>query len=194
MILLKPLESLINFTKKHTYNFIYTHILGWKYKVRVPRFNKCVLCAAPHTTNQDLFLGKLFYGTIGRKAHFLIKREWFFPPLNLFFHLIGGIPVDRQRKTSMTEQMVKIFSKKKKFNLAITPEATRSANAEWKKGFYYIAMKAKVPIVLVGIDYHTRTITAARYIWPNGDVDGQMDEIKQYFTQFEGKHPERFAI
>jgi 1-acyl-sn-glycerol-3-phosphate acyltransferase len=180
--------------RKVLYGFIYTRILGWKYKVTVPSFDKCVICAAPHTTNYDLFIGKLFYGIIGRRAHFLMKKEWFFFPLGILFRLVGGIPVDRKHKTSLTEQMAETFERKKHFDLAITPEGTRSANPNWKKGFYYIALKAKVPIVLIGIDYETKMIIAAKYLWPNGDVDAQMDEIKHYFTQFKGKHPERFAI
>jgi len=180
--------------RQRLYSFIYSFILGWKYRLSVPKFDKCVVCAAPHTTNSDLFIGKLFYGAIGKRASFLMKKEWFFFPIGFLMRLIGGIPVDRSHKTSLTEEMSQIFSRKKHFNLAITPEATRSANPNWKRGFYYIALKAKVPIVLVGIDYKTKTITASKYLWANGDVETQMNEIKRYFTQFKGKHPERFAI
>ncbi len=183
--------------RKLFYNFIYTYILRWKYKVTVPMFDKCVICAAPHTTNSDLFLGKLFFGIVSNgRAHFLMKKEWFFFPLGIFFRAVGGIPVDRghKHKVSMTQQMAKIFAKRKCFTLAITPEGTRSANSEWKKGFYYIALEAKVPIILAGIDYATKTIVTNKYIIPNGDIDVQMQEIKQHFAQFKGKHPERFAI
>ena len=69
------------------------------------------------------------------------------------FKAVGGIPVDRSRKTSLVDQMVHKFAEYKKFNLAITPEGTRKANPNWKKGFYFIALKAQVPIVLIGIDY-----------------------------------------
>jgi 1-acyl-sn-glycerol-3-phosphate acyltransferase len=181
--------------RKFLYHFIYTYILGWKYKVTVPEFNKCVICAAPHTANSDLFIGKLFFGNAFKgRAHFLMKKEWFFFPLGVFFRSVGGIPVDRKHKTSLTQQMTAIFASRDEFHLAITPEGTRSANPKWKKGFYYIALDAKVPIVLIGIDYAKKTITAGKYIIPNGDYDAQLAEIKQYYTQFTAKHPERFAI
>lgn len=67
--------------KKAIYSFIYYHLLGWKTNVTVPNYDKCVICAAPHTTNMDLFIGKLFYGAIGRKTSFMMKKEWFFFPL-----------------------------------------------------------------------------------------------------------------
>lgn len=58
--------------------FIYHRILGWKEEVTVPDFKKCIICAAPHTSNWDLFLGKLFINAVGRKSGFLMKKEWFF--------------------------------------------------------------------------------------------------------------------
>lgn len=84
--------------KKAIYSFIYYHLLGWKTNVTVTNYDKCVICAAPHTTNLDLFIGKLFYGALGRKTSFMMKKEWFFFPLGLFFKAVGGIPVDRSRK------------------------------------------------------------------------------------------------
>lgn len=179
--------------KKAIYNFIYTRILGWKAVYTVPRYDKSVICAAPHTSNLDLFIGKLFYGATGGKTSFMMKKEWFFFPLGLFFRAAGGIPVDRERKTSLVDQMVNVFKERKKFNLAITPEGTRKANPHWKKGFYYIAMKAQVPIVLIAIDYSTKTITAEKSLFPSGDIDKDMKEIKEYFKNFHGRHPENFA-
>ena len=67
--------------KKAFYSFIYYRLLGWKTNVTVPNYDKCVICAAPHTSNWDLFIGKLFYGAIGRKTSFMMKKEWFFFPL-----------------------------------------------------------------------------------------------------------------
>lgn len=179
--------------KKAIYTFIYTKILRWKYVYTVPHYDKSVICAAPHTTNLDLFIGKLFYGAAGGKTSFMMKKDWFFFPLGLIFKAVGGIPVDRSRKTSLVDQMVKVFNEKEKFNLAITPEGTRKANPHWKKGFYYIALKAQVPIVLIGIDYATKTITAGKSLFPSGDLEKDMAEIKDYFKDFRGKYPENFA-
>ena len=156
--------------KKGLYSFIYYRLLGWKTNVTVPNYDKCVICAAPHTSNWDLFIGKLFYGAIGRKTSFMMKKEWFFFPL--------------ARK----------FAGSKQFHLAITPEGTRKANPNWKKGFYFIALKAQVPIMLIGIDYPTKTITSTKAIMPTGDIEKDMHEIKLYFKDFQGKNPENFSI
>ena len=123
-----------------------------------------------------------------------MKKEWFFFPLGILFKAVGGIPVNRGRKSSLVEQMAEVFAKRPKFHLAITPEGTRKRNPNWKKGFYYIALKAQVPIVLIGIDYNTKTVTSTKAIMPSGDIEKDMREIKLYFKDFKGKHPENFSI
>ena len=80
------------------------------------------------------------------------------------------------------------------FHLAITPEGTRKSNPNWKKGFYFIALKAQVPIMLIGIDYPTKTITSTKAIMPTGDFEKDMHEIKLYFKDFRGKIPENFSV
>ena len=105
-----------------------------------------------------------------------------------------GIPVDRSRKTSLVDQMIKIAKSSQKFHLAITPEGTRKANPNWKKGFYYIAQGAGLPIILVAIDYEKKCITAEKVIHPSGDLDKDMREVKLYYKNFKGKYPENFSI
>ena len=108
--------------KKAICSFIYYKLLGWKTKVSVPDYDKYIICAAPHTTNWDLFIGKLFMGAIGRETGFMMKKDWFFWPLGPIFRWMGGIPVDRSRKSSLVDQMINIAKSGKKFHLAITPE------------------------------------------------------------------------
>ena len=91
--------------KKAICSFIYYKLLGWKTKVSVPDYDKYIICAAPHTTNWDLFIGKLFMGAIGRETGFMMKKDWFFWPLGPIFRWMGGIPVDRSRKTSLVDQI-----------------------------------------------------------------------------------------
>ncbi|MCD8182777.1 MAG: 1-acyl-sn-glycerol-3-phosphate acyltransferase [Bacteroides sp.] len=180
--------------KKKLYSFIYYRLLGWKTNVTVPSYDKCIICAAPHASNWDLFIGKLFYGAIGRKTSFMMKKEWFFFPLGLLFKAVGGIPVDRKHRTSLVDQMAERFASSDRFHLAITPEGTRKANPNWKKGFYFIALKAQVPIVLIGIDYPSKTIAATKAIMPTGDFEKDMREIKLYYKDFHGRNPKNFSF
>jgi 1-acyl-sn-glycerol-3-phosphate acyltransferase len=88
--------------------------------------------------------------------------------------------------------MTEKFARVKRFHLAITPEGTRKANPRWRYGFYHIAKNAQVPIVLVGIDYGTKTIISDKVIIPSGNMDGDIRDIKRYFMRFKGKHPGNF--
>lgn len=168
-------------------------MMGWKIGPVIEDVPKCVVCAAPHTSNWDLIVGKLFYTALGRNANFLIKKDWFFFPLNLVFKAIGGIPVDRGRNNSITDQMAKRFRESDKFQIAITPEGTRKQVDEWKKGFYYIALKAKVPIVMVYVDYKNKEIGYKGVFHPTGNVDGDIQAIRNYYQGLSGRHPENFV-
>ena len=128
------------------------------------------------------------------QSHFLMKKEWFVGPLGTLFRRLGGIPVIRQKHTSMTDSMADAALRTDMFHLCITPEGTRSPNPEWKKGFYYIALKAKLPILLYALDYDRRLIACTKTIVPNGDLESQMQEIKLYYKDFRGKHPENFTV
>lgn len=173
---------------------IYFDWMGWKTEITVRPYDKCILCVAPHTSNWDFIVAELYYTAIGRRAEFLMKREWFFWPLGLLWRRMGGIPVDRSRKTSLTDQLAERAKNATRFELAVTPEGTRSRNANWKQGFYFIALKAKLPILLYAIDYRQKCITCTREIVPSGDVDHDMALIKDYYKDFTGRHPERFAV
>ena len=180
--------------KRSIARFIYTKVLGWRYSVTVPDYDKCIICAAPHTSNWDFIIGKLFYSALGRKTFFLMKSEWFFFPLGMLLRRMGEIPVKRDKRTSLVEQMVDRIRTTDKISIAITPEGTRSPNPEWKKGFYYMAHLAGIPIVLIGIDYVKKTIYADKAMMPSGNVDDDIRYMKQYFKQYTGRHPWKYAV
>lgn len=169
-------------------------VCGWTKEVSVSHPKKYIICLAPHTSNWDFVLGQLYSYVDGVKINFLMKKEWFFFPLGALFRRLGGIPVNRQKKGSMTDALAETAQQSEVFRLCVTPEGTRKSNPEWKKGFYYIALKAGLPILLYGVDYERKLIQCTKVVVPTGDIDREMAEIKEYFKNFKGKHPEQFAI
>ena len=155
---------------------------------------KFMLCLAPHTSNWDFVLGQLYMRAEGMRINFLMKKEWFFWPLGIWFRRIGGIPVFRTKKNSMTDNLAEEARKAETFQLCITPEGTRSLNPEWRKGFYYIALKAELPILLYGLDFERKLIQCTKTLVPTGDIERDMREIKLYFKDFKGKYPEKFTV
>ena len=172
---------------------LYRH-LGWKKEVTAPHPDKYIICLAPHTSNWDMLLGQAYAGAEGLKINFLMKKEWFFWPFGPIFKRMGGIPVYRSQHTSMTDNLAEAARNAQTFHLCITPEGTRSRNPEWKKGFYFIAWKAQLPILLYGIDYQQRLIKCTKAIMPTGNIEEDIREIKLYYKDFKGKKPENFTI
>ena len=175
-------------------NWLLYKQMGWKTEVTQDHPDKYIICLAPHTSNWDFIIGLLYSRAERMKSNFLMKKEWFFWPLGPIFKSLGGIPVHRQKKTSMTDSMAESAKEAKEFKLCITPEGTRSLNPEWKKGFYFIALKAGLPILLYGLDYERKLIQCTKTIIPSSDLEKDMREIKQYFKGFKGKKPENFTI
>lgn len=178
------------------FRFLYYKLLGWTSEVTVPERDKCIICVAPHTSNLDFFMGEIFYHAIGRKAGFLMKKEWFFWPLGPIFRALGGIPVIRDRKTSMTDTLAETARRSETFSLAVTPEGTRSLQPQWKRGFYFIALKAGIPIQLYAIDYKRHHIVCTKEIFPTGDIEKDMRDIFAYYAQFAdgAKYPQKFMV
>lgn len=179
---------------KSFFRFLLYRVMGWRAEVTVALPQKYIIALAPHTSNWDFLMGQLYSRAEGFRCGFMMKKDWFFWPLGPLFRRMGGIPVVRSRHTSLTDQVAEQARNSETFSLCITPEGTRKAVSEWKRGFYYIALKADLPILLFGLDYGQKRIVCTKYIHPTGDADAQMVEIKEYFRPFQGKHPEGFMI
>lgn len=175
-------------------SFLLFKIMGWKANVTEPLGKKYIIALAPHTSNMDFIVGLLYSRAVGMRSNFLMKKEWFFWPLGPIMRHLGGIPVQRNKKSSMTDQLAEVALRENIFHLTITPEGTRKRTEEWKKGFYYIALKAKLPILLFGLDYKRKLIECTHSLFPTGNLEKDMAAIKLYFKDFIGKYPEKFTV
>lgn len=167
---------------------------GWTINLVQELPSKCVICVAPHTSNWDFIIGILVKYALHIKANFFMKKEWFFFPMGYLMRSLGGIAIQRDKKLRMTDQMAAEFEKHETLCVAITPEGTRSYNPDWKKGFYFIAEKAGVPIVFAALDFKKKEIKLGEQFIPTNDVDADMMQIKAYFKDVNAKFPEKFAI
>lgn len=168
--------------------------LGFSEEVSETFPQKYIIALAPHTSNWDFIIGMLYCGAKGFRCNFLMKKEWFFWPFGILMRKLGGIPVYRNEKRGTTDIAAQQAIIMERFRLCITPEGTRKPTSQWKRGFYYIALKAELPILLYGLDYKRKLIKCTRTFIPTGDVDKDISEIKEYFKEFKGRHPEKFII
>lgn len=168
--------------------------INWRPGPSVPvSMKKCVIVAAPHTSNWDfgLFLPLVF--ALDLKVRVLIKHTLFWPPLGWFLRYCGGIPIDRRAAKDYVKDMAEIFEASDSFHLVVTPEGTRSARTHWKTGFYHIAMAANVPIILAAVDKKNRCVGVDRIIYPSGDLQADMAEIYAFYDNYDGLIPSNYA-
>ena len=72
-------------------------------------------------------------------------------------------------------------------------EGSRSYVPYWKSGFYHIASKADVPIVMGFLDYARRRGGFGPALLPTGDIQRDMDEIREFYADKVGKYPDQFG-
>jgi 1-acyl-sn-glycerol-3-phosphate acyltransferase len=177
------------------------YLFGWKIDEHTPpETERCVLVAAPHTSNWDFPIAIAAFRILGIPIRFTIKQEWMRVPFKWLIAPLGGIAIDRRPKTkgderpSMVDAMAHIFDEHERIAVIVTAEGTRSRVTHWKTGFYYIAQKANVPICLGYCDYERKIAGIGKAIHPSGDIDRDMKEIMDFYKQFKGRHPEKFAL
>lgn len=171
-------------------------LTGWEVVGRRPsEIKKYILIVAPHTSNWDFFIGVAARSISGLRSDFLAKDSLFRIPLvGWFLRAIGGHPVDRSKRTNMVDQVVELYNQKEKFVITITPEGTRSYNPNWKTGFYRIAHKASIPIVMVAFDFAHKQVIYNEPFYTTGDMDKDIEDIKNYYRTIKGKYPELGVI
>ena len=120
---------------------------GWKLDGHLPNIEKFVIAGAPHTSNWDFvfFIGAT--AEEGVEPNFMGKHTLFQGMMRNFMFDMGGIPIDRTKRSNVVEQVAAVFEQRDHLALVIAAEGTRSSNGEWKSGFYNIARAANVPIV-----------------------------------------------
>ena len=156
--------------------------------------SKCVLVFAPHTSWRDFIIGYFFMNVLGVKASFLIKKSAFKFPLGALLRSLGGIPVDKGNHEKFTNYVSDIIKKEDQMAMLICPEGTRKLVKKWRKGFYTIAQKADVPIVLGYIDYNTRRCGMGPVFIPSGDYEKDLPEIQKFYYGMRGRRKGLFHL
>lgn len=171
-------------------------LLGWKIEGDIPKnIKKAVIVGFPHTSNWDLFytLGLMF--TLKRNFRFVIKKEALVFPIKNFLLSLGAYPVRRTKDgTNLVEQIAKVFDEGDEGFLCIAPEGTRKPVTEIKTGFYYIAQKAQVPILVGYLDCSKKTVHIGDVLDSSKTEAEVISELKDILKKAVAKKPENFAL
>ncbi|GAB1405523.1 MAG: 1-acyl-sn-glycerol-3-phosphate acyltransferase [Lentimicrobiaceae bacterium] len=180
---------------RKTFASLILRLIGWKIVGTLPAGGpRCVVMMAPHTSNLDFFMGWLGYSSVGYTANFLIKKEAFNFFTTPLLRKMGGVAVDRTHSSNIVHQLTEEFKRRDKFILTITPEGTRRPNKHWKKGFYFIALSANVPIVMGFLDYKKKEGGFGPIFYPSGNYEADFEAIRAFYKTKQGRYPEKFVI
>lgn len=163
--------------------------LGWRSQGSISHLKKCVLIAAPHTSNWDLFYTLLVAFDLKTGIYWMGKDAIFKKPFGAIMKWLGGIPIDRSRSNNVVEQAVRMFAENDGLVLTVPPSGTRSRVTCWKTGFYYIADGADVPIALGFLDYRLKVGGIGPIIRTTGDIQSDMKAIASFYAGITGKYP-----
>lgn len=153
---------------------------GWKLDGHLPDLPKFVIAGAPHTSNWDFvfFIGAT--AEEGVQPNFMGKHTLFQGMMRNFMFDMGGIPIDRTKRSNVVEQVAAEFEQRDHLALVIAAEGTRSSNGEWKSGFYNIARAANVPIVPAWVCNERRILGFGPAIVPTADYGETLLEIARF--------------
>jgi 1-acyl-sn-glycerol-3-phosphate acyltransferase len=172
---------------------IWLFLWRWKVTQSEPLPDRCVMIAAPHTSNWDFPITLAMAGVSDIDIRWLGKAQMFNPVLGPIFRWLGGISVQRSSSNGLVADLAAEFSRHDRLVLVVPAEGTRSAVEYWKSGFYQIAVQAQVPIVCAYVDRSTRSGGFGPVITPSGDVTADMDRIRAFYEGKTGLKPNRFS-
>ena len=189
---LRYTSTMSNFSAKLAKGFL--NLIGWQVVGPAPDAPKYVLISAPHTSNWDFFVMYLTAKTLKLQISWIGKDTLFRGPLGPISRALGGVPVNRGVRQKLVAQMVQVFNERDTLVLSVPPSGTRKKTQYWKTGFYWIALGAQVPMVCGFVDYKRKQAGVGPTLMPTGDIEADLDVIRDFYAGISGKFPEQTSV
>lgn len=169
-------------------------LFGWRMLYKPLPGPHGVAVVYPHTSNWDFVVGLLGKWALGLPFRWLGKESLFRgltgKTLGVLMRSWGGVPVERSASTGATVRLAETMHAADWFWLALAPEGTRSYRPNWRSGFYHLAVTAKVPLLIVYIDYPNKVLGVVDTIELSGDPVLDMAAVAAAYKGHHGRHPE----
>ena len=166
----------------------FLRFFGWRVEGSIADAERVLITAAPHTSNWDAVLGLAAVLGLNVRLHFLGKHTIFVPGLKWFMRWLGGIPVNRQNPEGVIDQVNQLVDKHEGIVIVIAPEGTRKKAEKWNR-FLRIAEANDCKLQMAALDFPHKRIVLGDLYKPIGDNQADIDNIKQWYSQFKGKFP-----
>jgi len=142
---------------------------------------KYVLPVVTHTSNRDFPYGLYTRAALRKRIKFVGKSSLFKWPVGPVLKWLGGVPVIREKRTNFVDSVADIFHSRDEFGLCIAIEGTRKKVTHFKTGFYFIALKAGVPLLPCKFDFGNKVIELAEPYHLTGDIRKDFDFLYRYY-------------
>lgn len=169
------------------------HLFGWRLRFKPLPGPHGIAVVYPHTSNWDFIVGLLGKWAVGVPFRWLAKESLFHGPLGALMRYWGGMPVERRSATGATLRLANRINASDWMWIAITPEGARARRPHWRSGFYHLALAARVPLVLVALDFGTKEIRVLDELRLSGDVDADMAAIEASYAGVTALYPRQAA-
>lgn len=161
-------------------------LLGWRVDGLLPNTAKFVAVGAPHKSYFDVVIGLAVVVALGLRVNWMVKHTALKPPFGIIIKRLGGVPINRTASENVVDQMVQKVQNATRIILVVMPEGSRKRAGvpvrEWKTGFYYIALNAKVPILPVFIDNPGKRVIFGPMLVPSGDKAYDLAQLQLFYT------------
>ena len=164
---------------------------GWTIEGVAPGIPKAGVCSAPHTTNWDLPFCLAICWALRIELAWIGKNDLFSGPAGPLMRALGGVAVDRTKSLNQVQAASALFEETERLLLMVPPEGTRGRAERWKTGFYYIALSAKVPIILGYLDYEKKCGGFGEVFWPTGNIVEDESRLRSFYAGKKGKFPDQ---
>lgn len=167
--------------------------LGWTLRYKPLPGPHGVVIVYPHTSNWDLAIGLLAKWAVGLPFRWMAKESLFRglagKTVGRLLRRWGALPLERRVAHGATTQLAEQMRAADWYWLALAPEGTRDYRPYWRSGFYHVALAARVPVVMVYIDYAKKELGAIYSMRLSGDQQADMDAIARVYRNRHGLHP-----
>jgi 1-acyl-sn-glycerol-3-phosphate acyltransferase len=184
--------------KGHAWAAWLLRLIGWRVDFNGLPTLQGVAIVYPHTSNWDFLTAMLSKWTMGLPIYFWGKDSLFKIPLvGRWISWIGGLPIDRSSSRGVVGAMVEVLAEHERANqflwLGLSPEGTRKYTEGWRSGFYQLALRSKLPLGVVRLDYKKKELKFEGFIKLTGDVEVDYAYLRKMYEDVEGFHVHQAA-
>lgn len=167
---------------------------GWNIRFKPLPGPHGIAVVYPHTSNLDFFIGLLSKWALGVPFRWLAKASLFRGPTGALMRYWGGLPVERRSAPSgSTQRLADQVNAADWMWIAITPEGSRAHRPHWKSGFYHLALAARVPLLLIALDYGKKELRFIEHLQLTGDQDADMAALAARYRDVTARFPDQAA-